>query len=89
MEITMFELYCFTLHMHVKADQHCIWHRNKGNSIIDCFLVECFPNDYVGLVVKLWRYSVSWKNSRKENRNKKKTTTFLSVRLQCNTMSLK
>lgn len=78
-EITMFALYYFVLHMHVKADQRCSWHKNKGSSIIDCFLAGCFPNDYVGLVVKLWRHSVTWKDWGKGN----KKNAFLSVCLQC------
>ncbi len=81
-EITMFELHCFVLHMHVKANQRCSWHKNKGSSIIDCFLAGCFPNDYVGLVVKFEAFSLLERLREREQKNKTKTT-FLSVFLQC------
>lgn len=66
----MFEFHCFALHMYVKADQRCSWHKNKDISIIDCFLAGSFPNVYVGLVVKLWRHSVSWKEREQKKLNK-------------------
>lgn len=72
----MFELYCIVLHMHVKADKHCSWHRYKGNSIIDCFLAGCFPNDYVGLVVKLEAFSLLERFEEREQKKQQHSCPF-------------